>query len=100
MYVGAARGIHLTEVESTVTGDMDVRGALGLSNDVRNGFERIRVEFRVEGDAPDAKLREVVSRAQQRSAVFDMVTNGVPVALEVGPIRTATRGQTGNGPAA
>jgi uncharacterized OsmC-like protein len=100
VYVGAARGIHLTEVESTVTGDMDVRGALGLSSDVRNGFERIRVEFRVEGDAPDAKLREVVSRAQQRSAVFDMVTNGVPVALEVGPVRTATRGPTSNDPAA
>ena len=62
---------------------MDVRGALGLSDEVRNGFEQIRVSFDVEGDAPPEKLRELVERAQQRSAVFDMVTNGVPVAVDV-----------------
>ncbi len=82
VYVAAARGVTLTAVESTVEGDMDVRGALGLSNEVRNGFERIRVTFKVEGDAPPEKLQEVVTRAQQRSAVFDMVTNGVPVSVE------------------
>src|SRR6185437_7331734 len=71
VYVAAARGVELTEVESTLEGDMDVRGALGLDDDYRNGFERIRVSFRVAGDAPAAKLREVVARAQQRSAVFD-----------------------------
>jgi uncharacterized OsmC-like protein len=83
VYVAAARGVRLTLVESTLEGDMDVRGALGLSDDYRNGFERIRVSFRVEGDAPEEKLREVVARAQQRSAVFDMVTNGVPVTVDV-----------------
>jgi uncharacterized OsmC-like protein len=83
VYVAAARGVRLTEVESTLEGDMDVQGALGLSNDVRNGFEHIRVSFRVAGDAPEEKLREVVARAQQRSAVFDMVTNGVPVTVDV-----------------
>jgi uncharacterized OsmC-like protein len=83
VYVAAARGVHLTEVESTLEGEMDVQGALGLSDDYRNGFERIRVTFRVRGDAPEEKLREVVARAQQRSAVFDMVTNGVPVEVEV-----------------
>jgi uncharacterized OsmC-like protein len=83
VYVAAARGVRLTEVESTLEGDMDVQGALGLSDDYRNGFERIRVSFRVAGDAPEEKLREVVARAQQRSAVFDMVTNGVPVTVDV-----------------
>ena len=79
VYVAAARKVRLTEVESTLEGDMDVRGALGLSDEVRNGFEQIRVTFRVKGDAPPEKLREVVERAQARSAVFDIVTNGVPV---------------------
>jgi uncharacterized OsmC-like protein len=37
------------------------------------------VSFRVSGDAPLEKLREVVERAQARSAVFDMVAHGVPV---------------------
>jgi uncharacterized OsmC-like protein len=83
VYVAAARGVRLTEVESTLEGDIDVQGALGLSDEHRNGFEQIRASFRVKGDAPAEKLREVVARAQKRSAVFDMVTNGVPVSVEV-----------------
>jgi uncharacterized OsmC-like protein len=83
VYVAGARRVRLTEVESTLAGAMDVRGALGLSDDVRNGFELIRVSFRVKGDASAEKLREVVERAQARSAVYDMVTNGVPVTLDV-----------------
>jgi uncharacterized OsmC-like protein len=83
VYVAAARKVRLTAVESWLEGEMDVRGALGVDPEPRNGFERITVRFRVEGDASDEKLREVVERAQQRSAVFDMVTNGVPVAVEV-----------------
>ncbi len=83
VYVAAARGVNLTEVESTLEGDMDVRGALGLDDDYRNGFEQIRVSFSVKGDASEEKLREVVARAQARSAVFDMVANGVPVSVDV-----------------
>ena len=83
VYVAAARNVQLTTVESTLTGDMDVRGALGVDDEPRNGFERIGVSFRVTGLAPEAKLREVVERAQKRSAVYDMVTNGVPVVVDV-----------------
>ena len=85
VYVAAARNVHLTRVESRLEGDMDVRGALGLSDEVRNGFDRIRISFRVEGDAPPEKLRELVERAKARSAVFDMVTNGAPVHVGVEP---------------
>ena len=84
VYVAAARKVQLTSVESTLVGDMDVRGALGVSDEVRNGFERIEIAFRVSGEASEEKLREVVERAQARSAVFDMVSNGVPVEVTVG----------------
>ena len=83
VYIAAARKVNLTEVESVLEGNMDVRGCLGVSDDVRNGFSDIRVRFSISGDAPEEKLREVVERAQRRSAVYDMVTNGVPVAVEV-----------------
>jgi uncharacterized OsmC-like protein len=73
--------VRLTRVESLLEGDMDMSGALGLSDDYRNGFERVRVTVTVEGDAPPEKLRELVNRAQQRSAVFDMVSHGVPVTV-------------------
>jgi uncharacterized OsmC-like protein len=83
VYVAAARKVELSSVESTLTGEMDVRGALGVDEEPRNGFERIEVSFRVTGNAPDEKLREVVERGQKRSAVYDMVTNGVPVDMQV-----------------
>ena len=83
VYVAAARGVRLTEVESILSGDMDVRGCLGLDDEYRNGFERLSVRFRVKGDAPPEKLRALVDRAKARSAVYDMVSNGVPVGVDV-----------------
>ena len=83
VYVAAARKVDLEWVESTLKGDMDVRGALGVDDEPRNGFERIGVSFRIAGNAPPEKLRDVVERAKARSAVYDMVTNGVPVAVDV-----------------
>lgn len=83
VYVASARGVHLSEVESTIEGDMDVQGALGLNNEVRNGFEGIRVTFKVKGDAPEEKLQEIVARAYARSAVFDSITKGVPVSVQL-----------------
>jgi uncharacterized OsmC-like protein len=80
--VAAARGIHLEEVSSTVEGDIDLLGILGIDKGVRNGYEHIRVSFMLKGDDPD-KLRQVVEQSAARSAVFDVLTNGVPVSLEV-----------------
>src|ERR1041384_6279198 len=79
VYVAAARNVELTSVESTLTGHMDVRGALGVDPEPRNGFERIGIPSGGSGGAPAETLREVVERAKARSAVYDMVTNGVPV---------------------
>lgn len=81
--IAAARGITLTKVESTVQGNIDLRGILGISEDVRNGYQTLRVSFRIEGDAPQAKLKEIVEQSRRRSAVFDVLTNGVPVAIDV-----------------
>jgi uncharacterized OsmC-like protein len=81
--IAAARGVRLTEVRSTITGDIDLNGILGLNPEVRNGYQNINVRFVVKGDAPAAKLREIVEQSRARSAVFDVITNGVPVNIEV-----------------
>jgi uncharacterized OsmC-like protein len=81
--IAAARGIRLTEVRSTVSGDIDLNGILGLNADVRNGYQNIAVCFTVKGDAPAEKLREIVEQSRARSAVFDIITNQVPVIIEV-----------------
>ena len=81
--IAAARGIRLTEVRSTVTGDIDLNGILGLDPDVRNGYQNIAVRFTVKGDAPAEKLRQLVEQSRARSAVYDVLTSQVPVSIEV-----------------
>jgi uncharacterized OsmC-like protein len=81
--IAAARGVTLREVESTIEGDIDLLGILGLSPDVRNGYQGIRASFSIKGDASPEKLQEIVEQSRARSAVFDVLTNGVPVSLSV-----------------
>jgi uncharacterized OsmC-like protein len=81
--IAAVRGVTLTSVESRVEGDIDLRGILGLSDQVRNGYERIRISFDIAGDGPQEKLREIVEQACARSAVLDVLTSGVPVDISI-----------------
>ena len=81
--IAAARKVKLTEVRSTVTGDIDLNGILGLNPDVRNGYEQITVHFTIKGDAPAETLREIVEQSRTRSAVYDIITSQVPVTIEV-----------------
>ena len=69
-------------MESSYEGDIDLHGFLGMDENVRNGYEGIRVTFKVEGNASEAELDELVSVARERSPVFDVVTNGTPVTVE------------------
>jgi uncharacterized OsmC-like protein len=81
--IAAARGVTLTEVRSTVTGNIDLNGLLGLDPAVRNGYQDITVTFTVKGDAPAEELAALVERSRARSAVFDVLTRPVPIAIEV-----------------
>jgi uncharacterized OsmC-like protein len=83
VYHAAARGIRVQEVESTLEGDLDLRGFLGIDERVRNGYEGIRVTFRIAADASDEQLAELGRLAQSRSPVFDTVTRPVPVTVSV-----------------
>ena len=47
--IAAARGVNLDSVESTVEGDIDLLGILGLSDDVRNGYKQLRASFTLRG---------------------------------------------------
>ena len=52
--VAQNRGIQLRSVESTVEGNHDIRGILGVDSDVRNGFNDIKVTFKIDADASQA----------------------------------------------
>lgn len=83
VYHAAAKGIRIDEVESRLEGSLDLHGFLGLSESVRNGYESIRVTFKIKADAPEETLKELVELAQKRSPVFDIISNPVPVSVEL-----------------
>ena len=81
--VAQNRGIQLRSVESKLEGSMDIRGILGIDSDVRNGYDDIKVRFKIDADAPKADIEAIVAQSQKRSAVFDVVTNPTNVVVEV-----------------
>ncbi|HRQ04753.1 MAG TPA: OsmC family protein [Nitrosomonas halophila] len=79
VYHAASRGIEIEAVDSALEGDLDLRGFLGLSDQVRKGYHDIRVKMRVKSGATPAVLKELA----QFSPVFDVVSRSVPVKLEI-----------------
>jgi uncharacterized OsmC-like protein len=81
IYHAAARGIHIEEVESSLEGDLDLRGFLDLDPKVRKGYQGIRINFKIKADVPDEQLQEIVQLGTGHSPVFDSLSNGVPISV-------------------
>ena len=81
--VAQNRGVQLRSVESTLEGKMDIRGILGMDSDVRNGYDDIKVTFKIDADASKKDIEAIVAQSQKRSAVYDVITNPVNVTVEV-----------------
>jgi uncharacterized OsmC-like protein len=81
--VAQNRGIQLHSVESTVEGNHDIRGILGVDSDVRNGFNDVKVTFKIDADCSQQEIEALVAQSQKRSAVFDALTNPTEVTVEV-----------------
>jgi uncharacterized OsmC-like protein len=81
--VAQYRGIQLRSVQASIEGKMDIQGILGIDGDVRNGFDGIRVHYRIDADATPDEIKALVAQSQKRSAVFDIVTNPTNVTVEV-----------------
>lgn len=78
-----AQGVKIDQLEIDLEGNIDLRGFLGIDENVRNGYQDIQVTFKVKSDAPEEKIRELCKMAQERSPVFDIVSNPVPVSAKV-----------------
>jgi uncharacterized OsmC-like protein len=83
VYHAAARGIPLEAVESTLEGELDLHGFLGLDPNVRKGFKSITVNVHVTGSLSEKQKQEVLKLGSQFSPVYDMVTNSVPVTVKL-----------------
>jgi uncharacterized OsmC-like protein len=81
--VAQHRNIQLRSVSATIEGSMDIQGILGMDADVRNGFDGIKVTFKIDADATPDEIRALVAQSQKRSAVYDILTNPTDVIVEV-----------------
>ena len=81
--VAQNRGIQLRSVEAKLEGSMDIQGILGIDSDVRNGYDDIKVTFKIDADASKKDIEALVAQSQKRSAVYDVITNPVNVTVEV-----------------
>src|SRR5215467_5542907 len=81
--VAQNRGIQLRSVAATLEGSMDIQGILGIDSDVRNGFDGIKVTYKIDADASKKDIEAIVAQSQKRSAVYDIVTNPTNVTVEV-----------------
>ena len=81
--VAQHREIQLHSVTATIEGGMDIQGILGIDSDVRNGFDGIKVTYKIDADASDDDIEALVAQSQKRSAVYDIVTNPTNVTVEV-----------------
>jgi len=81
--VAQARKVQLRSVSATLEAGMDIRGILGIDDDVRNGFDGIKVTYKIDADASPEDIKAIVAQSQKRSAVYDIITNPTNVTVEV-----------------
>ncbi len=81
-YNAAAQGITINKLEFDIQGDLDLRGFLGLSQNVRPGYEGIHIECRMDCDASAEKIEELWAHVKNTSPLLDIITRPVPVTIE------------------
>jgi uncharacterized OsmC-like protein len=81
VYNAAARGINVESLSFDLEGDLDLRTFLGLSEEVRPGYEGIHLTYRVKSDASPEKIVELCDYVQKTSPVMDIIRNPVPVTV-------------------
>lgn len=83
VYNAAAQGIEVRSLSFDVEGSLDLHAFLGLSNEVRPGYQGVRVEYRVDAEAPREKIEELCDYVQRTSPVLDILRNPVPVSVDL-----------------
>jgi uncharacterized OsmC-like protein len=83
IYNAAAQGINIESLSFDLEGDLDLRAFLGLSEEVRPGYEGIRLTYQVISDAPREKILELCKYVQKTSPVLDILRNPVPVTVSL-----------------
>ena len=68
--VATALDINLRDAVVRVEGDLDFRGTLGVSKETHVGFQRIRLHFDLDTDAPQEQLSKLISLTERYCVVY------------------------------
>jgi len=79
----SAKGIAIKGVESRFEGDIDLRGFLGISQEVPVGYKEIRVYFKIDADISVEQKEDLVKMGQKYSPVFNTITKSAPVVVQL-----------------
>lgn len=79
----SAKGIEIRGVESRYEGDIDLRGFLGLSENVPVGYQSIRVYFKIDADVTPEEKQAMIQMAKKYSPVFNTITKSAPVSVHL-----------------
>lgn len=82
-------GVTLESIEIETEGRLDLRGFLGLSKDVKPGYDDLSVTVRVKGDGTEEQMRQVHAMVQATSPNFFNLTQRVRIAPELEAERSA-----------
>jgi len=67
---GARLGVAIDAVEMELTCEYDVRGQLGVADDVSAGWQSVRFDVTIASDAPEETVRRVVETADRLSPML------------------------------
>lgn len=81
----AQLGIQLDKVEVDVDGDIDLRGFFGVDDQVRPGFNAVRIRVRLIGPENAARYEELAAAVDAHCPVLDLFRNPVVVDRELAP---------------
>jgi uncharacterized OsmC-like protein len=79
----SAKGVEIRSIQSRYEGDIDLRGFLGISDDVPVGYQEIRVFFKIDADISDEKKHELIRAGKKHSPVYNTITESAPVCVQL-----------------
>lgn len=77
----AARGIPIQSISTEMKGSLDLRGLLAMDKNVSPGYESIQIDMKIEADATDEQIEELLGLARGHSPVCNTVCRPVPVEI-------------------
>ena len=79
----AVMGLKLDNVSVEVKGRIDLRGLFGMGEDTPPGYEQIQFETTISSPEPEEKIQQLISLAESRCPVLDIITRPIPVTGKV-----------------